>query len=238
VTLTADTPVTATFRPPTDRPLIVAPEEDDRVIGLGSSVTFAWISPAVTDRPLIVAPVAQYGFEFTGPHRSFANPIGSGPDPANGFGGAGGGVLVPGTSLTVAVPPGIPAGVYQVRVVGLAATGVLVGRFSDAVTLLVGALPGGQPAITSPADGTAIPRGTPVTFAWTGVADAVQYLFEFIGGPDPGMIGGTLVVPDTGFTATVPSGIPAGTYRVRVIGLTGTGAPVGQFSGTLTIAIQ
>jgi len=70
------------------------------------------------------------------------------------------------------------------------------------------------------------------------VANAVQYLFEFIGGPDPGMIGGALVVPDTGFTATVPSGIPAGTYQVRVIGLTGTGAPVGQFSATLTIAIQ
>ena len=87
-------------------------------------------------------------------------------------------------------------------------------------------------------DGRAIPRGTPVTFAWTAVADAVQYLFEFIGGPDPGMIGGALVVPDTGGTATVPSGIPAGTYRVRVIGLTGTGAPVGQFSATLTIAIQ
>lgn len=87
-------------------------------------------------------------------------------------------------------------------------------------------------------DDSSISRGSPAAFAWTLVAGAVQYLVEFTGGPDPGMIGGGFVVPTNGVAGTVPLGIPIGAYRIRILGLTGTGAPLGQFSPTLTIVIQ
>jgi hypothetical protein len=80
----------------------------------------------------------QYGFEFTGTNRQFANPNGTAPDAVNGFGGAGGGFLVSGTTVTLTVPADIPAGVYQVRVIGVGPAG-LVGRFSDTLTIGVGA---------------------------------------------------------------------------------------------------
>ena len=112
-----------------------------------------------------------------------------------------------------------------------------VGRFSDAIVLLIGALAGGQPTITAPAQSSVLPRGSPVTFTWTSVAGATQYLFEFEGGPDPGRLGGSLVVEGTSFNAIVPANIPTGTYRVRMLGLSPAGAPVGTFSGPLTFMV-
>jgi hypothetical protein len=44
---------------------------------------------------------------------------------------------VAGTTLTLTVPTDIPAGTYQVRVIGLAAAGQVVGRFSDAISLVI-----------------------------------------------------------------------------------------------------
>jgi hypothetical protein len=94
----------------------------------GATVTFAWTA---------LAGAAQYGFEFTGTNRQFANQNGTSPDAVNGFGGAGGGLLAPGTSLTVPLDPSISPGTYQVRVIGLSATGQLLGQFSDAVTIVI-----------------------------------------------------------------------------------------------------
>jgi len=94
----------------------------------GSVLTFAWTG---------VPGATQYGVEFTGTDRRFANPNGTAPDGVNGFSGAGGGFLVAGTTLTLTLPTGIPAGTYQVRVIGVLGQG-LVGTFSDAVTIVVG----------------------------------------------------------------------------------------------------
>jgi hypothetical protein len=232
-TLSADTSLAAVFNAPSDRPVIVVPSDDDPSLAAGTVASFTWTS---------VAAAAQYGFEFTGPNLVFANPAGAAPDPVNGFGGSGGGIPVAATSLAVAVPPGTPGGVYQVRVTGLSSTFQLVGRFSDALSVLVGGLPDGQPTFASPAEGSVIPRGSQVSFSWTAIAGAAQYLFEFVGGPDPvngiGSTGGRLIVGSTGFAAVVPTNIPAGTFRLRVIGLAPSGAPVSQFSTPLTVILQ
>ena len=121
--------VTATFEPASaERPTLLQPS-GMAAVAPGNVVTFAWTS---------VPGAAQYGFEFSGTNRQFANPNGTAPDSANGFGGAGGGFLVSGTALTLTLPTSIPAGTYQVRVIGVTGQG-LVGTFSDAVTIVVGA---------------------------------------------------------------------------------------------------
>jgi hypothetical protein len=55
----------------------------------------------------------------------------------NGYGGAGGAFLASGTGFTAVLPPAAPPGSYQIRVIGLTAGGQLVGRFSDAVILVI-----------------------------------------------------------------------------------------------------
>jgi hypothetical protein len=109
------------------RSTITAPGPESRLTRL-TPVTFTWAA---------VAGAAAYGFEYTGPGRQFANPNGTAPDAANGFGGTGGGLVVSGTSLPVTLTSSIPAGTYQVRVIGLSAAGQIVGTFSDAVTVIV-----------------------------------------------------------------------------------------------------
>jgi hypothetical protein len=227
LTVAADTFLTAGFDPPGDRPLIVGPEEDDVPLNPGDLLTVTWLG---------VAGATEYGFEYTGPNLPFTNPIGSGPDAVNGYGGLGGGFAVPGTTVTVQVPPDLAPGAYQVRIVGLTPAS-LVGRMSDAVTFLVGGIPGDQPAITTPADGTPVPGGTLLAVAWTPVAGAAQYLITFEGGPDPGLIGGGFLVPVNVISGTVPVGTPPGIYRLRVLGLTAAGAPVGSFSEVLTLEV-
>jgi len=120
--------VTATFElEGMERPALLEPG-DTATVASGSVVTFAWTA---------VSGASQYGFEFTGTNRQFANPNGATPDGANGFGGAGGGFLVAATTLTLTLPTDIPAGTYQVRVIGVSGQGLL-GTFSDAVTIVVG----------------------------------------------------------------------------------------------------
>ncbi len=105
----------------------------------GATKTGTYVSNGVRYHRILtaVAEAAQYGFEHTGPNRQFANPNGIGPDPVNGFGGAGGGFVVPGTSFSVTLPASTPPGTYQVRVIGLFAAGQPVGVFSDAVTMAI-----------------------------------------------------------------------------------------------------
>jgi hypothetical protein len=113
--------------PVTARPTITAPGSGSRVTR-GNSVTVTWTGlPGIT----------SYGFEFTGANRQFANPNGTAADPVNGFGGAGGALLVNDTTLTVAVPGTIPPGTYEARVIGLSVAGQPVGSFSNAIVLIV-----------------------------------------------------------------------------------------------------
>jgi Tol biopolymer transport system component len=230
--------------------------------------------PAVLDRVTITAPASgtvlplavptpltvmwtpldgadQYGVEFTGPDRVFANPNGTAADGVNGFGGAGGAVVVSGTSFPVTLDPSFPAGLYQLRVAGLTAAFQLVGRFSDAITLGLGAVPpgNGRVRISQPASGSVLVAGTPVTFVWTALPAVASYFFEFTGpggqfanpngtGPDlTNAAGGGLVIATTGFTTTVPALAP-GVYQVRVIGRTAAGAFVGTFSDAVALTIQ
>jgi hypothetical protein len=113
---------------PPDRVTITGPPNGSRLQRGGAPVTFVWTQ---------LAGVFSYGFEFTGPGRQFSNPNGTVPDPVNGFGGAGGGFAVVGTGFTTALGFGLPPGVYQARVIGLSPTGLIIGSFSDAVTLIV-----------------------------------------------------------------------------------------------------
>jgi Tol biopolymer transport system component/streptogramin lyase len=111
---------------PGDRPYFITPEAEVTV-ARGQGLTFAWTT---------LAGVALHGIEVTGADLVFQNPNGTVPDGQNGFGGAGGGGLVSGTSVTIVVP-NVPAGRYQVRVIGISAAGAVVGSFSDAVTVIV-----------------------------------------------------------------------------------------------------
>jgi hypothetical protein len=114
---------------PANRVTITAPAGGARLARDGvTPVTFLWT-------PL--AGVFRFGFEFTGPNRLFANPNGTTPDPINGFGGAGGGFIVFGNGFTTAIGPGLPPGTYQIRVVGLSPTNLIIGTFSDAVTVIL-----------------------------------------------------------------------------------------------------
>ena len=207
-----------------------------------TAVTFAWTAlPGVT----------QYGFEFTGPNRGFANPNGAGPDPVNGFGGAGGGVLISGTGFTTAIAPSFPPGNYQLRVIGLSPAGQPVGSFSDAITLILGPVfipPGARPTITTPATGATVTRDTPVVFVWTVVPGVAQYLVEatrpgraFVNPngtvPDPVNALGSVVVLATALPVVIPPGLAPGAYGVRVIGLTTAGDPAGSFSDAVTVVV-
>jgi hypothetical protein len=233
--------------PPPPQPITITAPADGTSLPLGASVTFAWTA---------VAGAASYGFEFTGSNLSFANPNGTSPDPVNGFGGAGGGFVVPTTSVTVV--PGQPPGVYQVRVIALAANGAPIGTFSGAVTVFLGIAPSPSPldrvTITAPAPGARLRRdGTPVTFAWTPLAGVSRYGFEYTGPnrvfqnpngtvPDPvngiGGAGGGLLVLGTGFTTGLEPTLAPGAYQVRVIGLSAAGFLIGSFSDAVTVIVE
>ena len=195
--------------------------------------------------------VSLYGFEFTGANRTFANLNGAAPDGVNGFGGAGGGFPVTGTTFPALLTPGFPQGTYQVRVIGLTPAGVPTGTFSDAVTLILepGGAAGaaGRVTVTAPPVGSPLVRGTSATFAWSALAGVAQYFFEFTGPsrvfanpngttPDPGA-GGGLPVTGTNFTAAIPP-IAPGSYQIRVIGLGPTGQFLGTFSDAVTVVVQ
>ena len=232
---------------PADRPTITAPPSGVQIF-LSSAVPVGFIWTAV-------AGAVQYLLEFTGPDREFANPNGTAPDPVNGLGGAGGGVVVGGTTFQVVLGLGFPTGTFQVRVAALSASGTILGRFSDTITVVVVAAtpPSAQPTITMPVSGAQLARGLLASFTWTVVDAAPFYGFEFTGvnlqfaNPngtvaDPvngfGGAGGALFVGGTALTFVVPAGIQPGTYQVRVIALDANGVPIGRFSDALIVIVQ
>jgi Divergent InlB B-repeat domain/Matrixin len=239
VSMTADRAVTAVFLPGgTLVPVLNAPADQSGFsLSPASVATFGWSA---------VAGAARYVFEFTGPNLAFTNPNGTVFDAVNGAGGAGGGCPI---LLDASIPPGT----YQVRVIGMSASSQLIGAFSNALTLFLGVSPGPKVTITTPVNGTQLQRGATVTFAWTALAGAAQYGFEFTGtnrqfanqnGTSPdgvngfGGAGGGLLVPGTSLTVPIDPSISPGTYQVRVIGLSATGQLLGQFSDAVTIVIQ
>jgi len=247
VGMTANRSVTAMFQASTAlQPTIVSPAD---------GTAFPLVAPIpVGFRWTPVAGAARYFLEFTGPGRDFANPNGTTLDPVNGFGGAGGGFFIPGTSQAIVVDPTVPPGRYRVRVIGAAATGGFVGTFSDAVTVVLGqTVAGGQVTILAPASGAVVAQGAAVTVTWTALPGVSLYGLEFTGPnrqfanpngtePDPvngfGGAGGAVLVGGTGVTVVVPVGIAPGTYEVRVIGVSAGGQPLGTFSDAVTLVIE
>jgi hypothetical protein len=152
--------------PPGDRVVLRAPANGIQLpLAAPTSVTFRWTA-------LGLPGLTQYALEITGVNRAFANPNGTEPDATNGFGGAGLALLSPGTrtTLDVIIPPGVAPGNYQVRVVGLTATFQPVGRFRDAITLVLGVVPippDAQPTITTPAPNSPLALGGPVQIVWS-----------------------------------------------------------------------
>jgi photosystem II stability/assembly factor-like uncharacterized protein len=208
-----------------------------------TSLTFAW--PAVPG-------AERYGVEFTGPDRLFTNPNGSGPDAVNGCGGAGGCVVVTGTSLTVELGPSTPPGRYEVRVGALSARGEVIAHLGDTLAVVIGmeGVPTrpDRPTLSAPADGVTLARGDAVTVAWTAVAGAAGYLVEVShpGGrfanpngtePDPSVLA-SLTVTATALSAVVPPELRPARYQVRVIGLTAAGRPIGTFSDAVTLDLR
>jgi glucose/arabinose dehydrogenase len=84
------------------------------------------------------------------------------------------------------------------------------------------------PPPSAPGNLQATVSGRTVTLAWTGVAGATQYRIE--AGSQPGA--SNIAVFDTGSTATTltVSGVPDGSYyvRVRAVGASGVSAPSGE----------
>jgi Tol biopolymer transport system component len=229
------------------RPTITAPASGAQIaLGAPLATVFVWTA---------VGGAAQYFLEFTGPGQVFANPNGTAPDPVNGFGGTGGGVVVAGTSLSVALGLDFPTGTVQVRVAALSLAGQIIGGFGDAITIVV--VPAGpptdQPTVTAPVSGAQLARGQFVTVTWTVIPGAVLYGVEFTGAnlvfANPngtvadgvngfGGAGGGLVVGGTTVSLFVPAGQPPGAYQVRVIALTVGLQPASRFSDAVTVVIQ
>jgi Tol biopolymer transport system component len=235
----------ATVTPPaTDRPRLTSPLAFSQFPLAGPTpVTFAWTS---------LAGVTRYGFEFSGVNRTFANPNGTAPDGVNGFGGAGGGLVVGAATFTATLGPGMPPGVYQVRVVALSPSLQVVGVFSDAVTLILGEVPSAIPVdarVTLTGPTTPIQRGVTATLEWGALVGVTRYLLEFTAPngqfavpnttllSDPGAAG-RVPVTGTRVSAVVPLDLVPGTYQVRVIGLSATDSPVGSFSDALTLTVE
>jgi Tol biopolymer transport system component len=109
---------------PADARVTITAPAGGSVLARGTAVTLAWT-------PLVG--VGQYLLEATGPNGQFTQPNATTlTDP-----GAAARAPVIATSFSVPLPLDLPTGSYQVRVIGLSATGTPVGSFSDALTLVV-----------------------------------------------------------------------------------------------------
>jgi streptogramin lyase len=96
----------------------------DSILVPGGAARVAWTA---------LVGVQRYLLEVAGPGRPFSLPNATTlSDPA-----AVARLPVDDTALSGPVPPGVPSGVYQIRVIGLSPAGSPVGSFSDAVSVIV-----------------------------------------------------------------------------------------------------
>ena len=215
--------------PPAGQPLIVQPAPGTvlTVVG-GIQLTVQWTA---------VAGATSYRLQFTGPL----------PAPVT--------LETPNTTtFTAALTPDIPPGTYQAVVVPLSAGGA--GTPSSPVPFVlvpgVAAVAADRPFVSTPEDGLTVRYSQSVTVAWTAVAGATQYGFEFTGvnrqftnpngtAPDSangfGGLGGGFPVSGTSVTGPIPPGIAVGSYQVRIIGIGAAGA-VGSFSDAVTLNVM
>jgi Tol biopolymer transport system component len=105
------------------QPTMSAPPSNTRV-PRGQAVTLGWT---------VLPGAVQYLLEVSLPGRSFSNPNGTGTDPAN----AAASVALAANNVTAAIPLEVPPGAYEIRVIGLSETFAVVGRFSNALTLII-----------------------------------------------------------------------------------------------------
>lgn len=176
------------------------------VSAVGSTATFTWNAPASGGTPTGYTLLA-------GLTPGFATPFAALPLPASP------------RSFTV---PGVPPGVYYVRLVATNAGGASAP--SNEVTLTVAA----PSAPAAPTLNAPVVSGSTVSFSWTpgaGGGAPTSYLLTASVTP-----GGPVIasVPVSGAGLSVP-GVPSGTYYVRVSGVNSVGA--GPASNQVTVVV-
>lgn len=173
---------------------------------LGTTATFTWSAPASGGAP------SGYTL-LAGMTPGFATPIAS--------------LSLPVSPRNVAVP-GVPPGVYYVRLVAFNAGGVSPASNEVALTVAAPSAPA-APTLHPP-----VVSGSTVSFSWTpgaGGGAPTSYLLTASVTP-----GGTAIatLPLSGSSVSVP-GVPRGTYYVRVSGVNSVG--VGLPSSTVTVVV-
>lgn len=173
---------------PDTPPLPAAPEDFAAAVS-GSTVTLDW-QPGTGG-----GPVLSYQLE-----------AGSAPGLAD--------LLVDDVQGEGLVVPGVPPGLYFVRVRGLNSSGL--GPASLEAAVRVGC--GGPPLLPSGLTATVAPGGV-VSLQWQGTGEATGYLIEAGSGPGLSNLAQIAVGP----TAAVDGAVPPGTYYVRIRAVTSCG---------------
>ncbi|MFN7979209.1 MAG: hypothetical protein U0P30_13825 [Vicinamibacterales bacterium] len=173
---------------------------------VGSTATFTWNAPATGGAPTGYTLLA-------GLTPGFATPFAALPLPV--------------TPRALAVP-GIPPGVYYVRVVASNAGGTSAASNEVVLTVAAPALP------TAPALNPAVVAGSTVSFSWTpGAGGGAPTSYVLLASVTPG---GPVVasVPVSGTSIVVP-GVPSGAYYVRVAGVNSVGTGVASSPVTVIV---
>jgi hypothetical protein len=77
-------------------------------------------------------------------------------------------------------------------------------------------------------------RKNQVTFEWTAVPGAAQYLVEFTGPNGHSSV----PVAGTSFSVVVPKGTDPGSYQVRVVAIGPTNLPMGAPGKAVTVVVK
>lgn len=174
----------------------------------------------VPDTPPLPAPPENFATTVNGPTVTLGWQPGAGGGPVLSYqleAGSGPGLAdllvteVRGEGLVV---PGVPPGLYFVRVRGLNSSGL--GPASADAAVRVGC--GGPPLLPSGLTASVAPGGI-VSLQWQGTSDATGYLIE--AGSGPGLA--NLAQIPVGAITSVSGAVPAGTYYVRIRAVTPCG---------------
>ena len=165
----------------------------------GSTVTFTWAPPASGG-------AASSYVLLAGLSPGFTSPIATLP--------------LPSASTSVAVP-GVPTGVYFVRLVAQNAGGIS-GASNEVVVTVGGVPPPGAPTLNAPQV-----TGNTVTLSWTPGSGPAPTSYGMIVRAGDGTLIGALTFTDT--SVTIP-GAPSGTYLLTLVALNsgGPSAPSNQ----------